>query len=61
MFQLRRDMCNKFDDNLFMKILKASLKNLSNIDVNFCKIDSSKDAFIALKKSIYINGLEKRK
>ena len=60
MFQLRRDMRNKFDDNVFMKMFKASLK-LSNIDVNFCKIDSSKDALIALKKSIYIKGLEKRK
>ena len=36
MFQLRRDMRNKFDDNVFMKIFKASLK-LLNIDVNFCK------------------------
>ena len=60
-FQLRRDMRNKLDDNLFMKMFKASLKNLSNVDVNFCKIDSSKDALIALNKFIYVKGLEKRK
>ena len=36
MFQLRRDMRNKFDDNVFMKMFKASLK-LLNIDVNFYK------------------------
>ena len=54
MFQLRRDMRNKLDDNLFNKILKASLKNLSNVDDNFCK----KDALITLKKNIYVNGSE---
>ena len=58
MFQLRRDMRNKLDDNLFNKILKASLKNLSNVDDNFCKKDSSKHAPITLKKNIYVNGSE---
>ena len=54
MFQLRLDMRNKLDDNLFMKMFKASLKNLSNVDDNFCKKDSSKDALTALKKNIYV-------
>ena len=56
MFQLRRDMRNKLDDNSFKKMFKASLRNLSNVDENFCK----KDALIALKKNIYVNGSEKR-
>ena len=59
MFQLRRDMRNKLDDNLFKKMFKASLKNLSNVDGNFCKKYSSKDALIALKKNIYIKGSDK--
>ena len=59
-FQLRRDMRNKLDDNLFMKIFKASLKNLSNDDDNFGKKYSSKDALIALKKNMYVKGLDKR-
>ena len=60
MFQLRRDMRNKLDDNLFMKMFKASLKNLSNVDDNFCKKDSSKDALTALKKKIYVKWMKKR-
>ena len=56
MFQLRHDMRNKLDDNSFKKMFKASLKNLSNVDENFCK----KDALIALKKNIYVKGSEKR-
>ena len=54
MFQLRRDMRNKLNDNSFMKKLKLSLKNLSNVDDNFWKKDSSKDALIALKKYIFM-------
>ena len=46
MFQLRHDMRNKLDDFLFMKTFKASLKNLSNVDVNFCKKGSTKDGWI---------------
>ena len=38
-------------------MFKAPLKNLLNVDENFCK----KDGLIALKKNIYVNGSEKRK
>ena len=60
LFHLRRDMRKKLDDNLFMKKLKASLKNLSNVDDNFCKKDCSKESLTTLKKNIYVNGSEKR-
>ena len=58
MLQLRRDMRNKLDDFLFMKMFKASLKNLSNVDFNFCKKRSTKDGLITLKKYVYVKGLE---
>ena len=61
MLQLRRDMRNKLDDFLFMKMFKASLKNLSNVDFNFCKKRSTKDGLITLKKYVYVKGLENRK
>ena len=61
MFQLRRDMCNKLDDLLFTKIFKASLKNLSNVDDNFCKNFLTKDGLSTLKKSIYVKGMENGK
>ena len=60
MFQLRCDMRDKLNDKLFMKKLKASLNNLSNVDDNICKKDSLKDALIAFKKNIYVKGMEKR-
>ena len=37
MFQLRRDMRNKLDDNSFKQIFKASLENLSNVIKTFVK------------------------
>ena len=61
MFQLRCDMCNKLDNHSFMKMFKSSLKNLSNIDDNFCKKVLTKDGLSALKKSIYVKGMEEWK
>ena len=51
-------MRKKLDDNLFMKKLKASLKQLSNVDDNFCKKDWSKESLITLKKNIYVKVSE---
>ena len=48
----------KLIDRPFMKKVKASL---NNVDDNICKKDSLKDALIALKKNIYVKGMENRK
>jgi len=42
-----------------MKMFKASLKNLSNVDYNFCKKVLTKDGLSTLKKYIYVKGMEK--
>ena len=58
MFQLRCDLRNKLDDDLFMEIFKLPLNNLSKVDVNLCSKVSTKDELSTLKTSIYVKGME---
>ena len=60
MFQLRRDMRDKLDENLFMKKLKSSLKICQMLMTTFVKNDCSKESLTVLKKNIYVKEMEKR-
>ena len=59
MFNFRRDMHNKFNDQSFINMLKILLRNLLKFDDNFCKKRLTKGGLKILKKSMHVKGTEK--
>ena len=51
-------MRDRFNEKLYLKMFKASVKNLSKVDGTFSNKGLTKDAMSILKKSIYVKGME---
>ena len=60
MFQLRKHMRDKLNEKLFLKMLKASVKNLSKVDGIFLNKGLTTNVITGLKNSIYEEGMEGR-
>ena len=60
LFQLRKHMRDRFKDKLFLKMFKASVKNLSKVDGTFLSKGLTTKAINGFKNSIYKEGMESR-